>query len=129
MIVPDSSVWISYFHGVSTPGVERLRSIAHTDDILVGDLVMLEVLQGARSEKTARTIETELRSFTVVSMLNDALAVSAARYYRMLRSAGVTIRKTPDLIVATFCMDQGHAVLHRDRDFAHFERHFGLRVF
>ncbi len=128
MIVVDSSVWISYFHRTATPAVERLRAITRTDDILVGDVMMLEILQGARSEEVARALETELRTFTIVSMLSDAVAVSAARYYRLLRAEGITVRKTPDLIIAAYCIDHGHAVLHQDRDFDHFERRLGLKI-
>jgi predicted nucleic acid-binding protein len=97
-------------------------------EILVGDLIMTEVLQGARDEAHAARIERGLRAFGVVRMLDDALAVQAARHYRALRTRGITVRKTIDLLIATFCIARGHTLLHDDRDFAPMADHLGLRV-
>lgn len=129
MIVVDSSVWIPYFHGVENDAVRLLDSIADTTTIAVGDFILLEVLQGARSDRSAQLIERELREFDVVAMLNDRIAVAGARNYRALRALGITVRKTPDLIIATFCIEGRHQLLHQDRDFTHFENHLGLQVF
>lgn len=97
-------------------------------EILVGDLILLEVLQGARDEAHASRIERLLRTFQVVPMLDEDVAVEAARNFRMLRARGVTIRKTVDLIIGTFCIMQGYALLHGDRDFLPMEQHLGLRT-
>lgn len=103
--------------------------IADDDDqILVGDLILLEVLQGARNEAHAVRIEHALRLFPVVPMLNGDLAVEAARNYRLLRGRGVTVRKTIDMIIGTFCSAFGHALLHNDRDFEPMVVHLGLGV-
>ncbi len=128
MIVPDSSVWISYFHAAETEPVRKLRLLEDTREILVPDLVLLEVLQGARSDKIAAQLENELRQFEVVPVLDEKIAVQAARNYRTLRALSVTIRGTPDLIIATYCIEHDYAVLHRDRDYGHFERHLGLAI-
>lgn len=128
MIVVDSSAWIPYFHGVENHAVRLLDSIEDTTTIAVGDLVLLEVLQGARSDRSAYLIESELREFHVVAMLDDAVAVASAQNYRILRALGITVRKTPDLIIATFCIAGGHQLLHQDRDFSHFETHLELQV-
>ena len=116
MIVVDSSVWIANLRDLDTRAVRLLRSIEDPDDILVGDLILLEALQGARSEEHAVQIENDLRQFRVESMLDAELAVRAARSYRTLRDKGVTIRKT-NLIIGTFCLAHGHMLLHDDRDF------------
>ena len=111
MIVVDSSVWIAHLRAEVTPATRMLHAIIADDDdqILVGDLILLEVLQGARNEAHAVRIEHALRLFPVVPMLNGDLAVEAARNYRLLRGRGVTVRKTIDMIIGTFCSAFGHA--------------------
>lgn len=108
--------------------MRRLRSIDDPSDIIVGDLVLLEILQGARDETHARRIERNLREFRVVSMLDDSLAIKAARNYRLLRGKGVTVRKTIDMIIGTYCIEQDYALLHCDRDFDPMVEHLGLRI-
>lgn len=130
MIVVDSSVWIGVLRGADTPAVVRLRDLVATadDQILVGDLILLELLQGARDEAHASRIERNLRRFQIAAMLSDATAVHAARNYRRLRTSGVTVRKTIDMIIGTFCILGRHALLHDDRDFEPMAAYLGLRT-
>ncbi len=97
MLVVDSSVWIASFRGIRTEPVLKLLAYDLRSGLLVGDVILLELLQGARSAQDAMRIERRLRSFPIVSMLNPDLAVEAATNYRHLRSLGITIRKVPDL--------------------------------
>jgi predicted nucleic acid-binding protein len=126
MIVVDSSVWIALLRNIDNEPVRRLKSLAETDDLLVGDLILLEVLQGARDEGHAAVLERHLRQFEIQAILNDQLSVQAARNFRLLRQRGVTIRKTIDLIIGTFCIINGHALLHDDRDFDPMAEYLGL---
>lgn len=128
MIVVDSSVWIGQFRGADTPAVIRLTETIDENEIVVGDLVLLEVLQGARDDAHAINLERRLRKFTVERMLDDVIAVNAARNYRMLREQGITVSKTADLIIATFCVERGHSLLHDDRDFDAIAAPLGLIV-
>ena len=128
MIVVDSSVWIAHLRDIGSLAVGRLRAIEDENEVIVGDLILLEVLQGARDEMHAVRIEESLRQFEVVTMLDDALAVRAARNYRALRQHGITVRKTIDMIIGTFCIERNHQLLHDDRDFDPMVRHLGLRV-
>jgi len=125
----DSSVWIAQLRRSGSYAVEKLRSVRNpTAAILVGDLVLLEVLQGARDERHAREIETELRVFRAAPMLGTDIAVKAASNYRMLRGRGITVQGTTDLIIATFCVEHGHILLHEDNDFDVMAPHIGLKV-
>jgi predicted nucleic acid-binding protein len=126
VILVDSSVWIAHLRGSSTPATARLRAAVTTDPILVGDLILLEVLQGARDELHAARIERGLRRFHAVPLLDANLAPLAARNYRRLRDMGIAIRKTNDIIIGTFCIERGCSLLHDDRDFAPMEEHLGL---
>ncbi len=128
MIVVDSSVWINHLRDSDTRAVGLLRSAENTGDIVVGDLILLEVLQGARSEAHALRIESNLRQFQIEPMLDPELAALAAQNYRTLSDRGATIRKTIDLIIGTFCLARGHALLHDDRDFDAMAAYLGLRV-
>ena len=128
MILVDSSVWIDHLRNVFTRPVRRLRQLVEQERILVGDLILCEVLQGVRSETQAREVEAALRRFELVTLADPDLAVKAAENYRFLRRRGITIRATLDLIIGTFCMERGHALLHSDRDFEPMERFLGLRT-
>jgi predicted nucleic acid-binding protein len=128
MIFIDSSVWIAHLRNADTPATTALRRIERTQDILVGDIVLLEVLQGARDDLHAGLIERQLRQFSVVSMLDPELAVEAARNFRVLRARGITVRKTIDMVIGTYCIRHGHALLQDDRDFQPMARHLGLRL-
>lgn len=129
MIVVDSSVWIASLRGDDTPATRFLRAIQVEDDLLVGDLIALEVLQGLSSEQQAARYESGLLDYGIAPMLDETIAFAAARNFRELRRRGISVRKTTDLIIATFCMVHGHHLLHQDRDFDHFEKLLGLRVF
>lgn len=128
MILVDSSVWIGHLRNHDRPAVRLLRSLPDPDEIIVGDLVLLEVLRGARDERHAAIIEEELRRFPVEPLLGEDAALSAARRYRSLRRSGLTVGKMTDLVIATFCVDRGHLLLHDDRDFIPLVDAMGLKV-
>lgn len=94
----------------------------------MGDLVLCEVLQGLSDNREARLVERALRRFEIVAMVNPALAAQSAANYRALRARGITVRKTIDLLIGTFCIEGSHALLHSDRDFDGMERYLGLTV-
>ncbi len=128
MIVVDFSVWIAHLRDSDTPEVRKLRAFDDPDQILVGDLILLEVLQGARDERAASLVEQQMRQFEIAAMLSPALAPRVARNYRLLRDRGVTPRKTIDMIIGTFCIEGGHRLLHADRDFEPLVEHLGLLI-
>ncbi|MGJ7037656.1 putative nucleic acid-binding protein [Shinella sp. BE166] len=128
MILVDSSVWIASFRGALTRETARLKAITDPSEIILGDIVMLEILQGAVSDSNAANIQKRLAMFGVVALLSPEIAVKAATNFRKLRSKGITIRKTADLIIGTYCMEHGHSLLHADRDFNPMAEHLGLRI-
>lgn len=128
MIVVDTSVWIDNFRGLDTPQVRRLLEMRTSDRVIVGDIVLLEILQGVRNDQQAAALEKDFREYGIASMLDAEIAIEAARHFRQLRSLGITVRKTVDLIIATYCIANDCRLLHRDRDFDHFETHLGLQV-
>jgi predicted nucleic acid-binding protein len=121
------SCWfIDFLNGRNTPHVHRLRAVLGIDEIIVGDLMLCEVLQGLESEQAAEEVETLLRRFEIVPMAGDAIAVGAARNFRSLRRRGITIRKTIDLLIGTWCIESRRPLLHTDSDFHPMARHLGL---
>jgi predicted nucleic acid-binding protein len=128
VILVDSSVWIDHLRDTVTPPVSYLRSLISREELLVGDLILCEVLQGLRTDAEARLVEDALREFEVVSLVDAELAVKTAANYRFLRRRGITIRKTIDLIIGTFCIERDHLLLQSDRDFAPMESLLGLQT-
>lgn len=126
MIVVDSSVWIDFLNGRNLPHVRRLRATLGTDEIIVGDLMLCEVLQGLDGERAAREVETLLRRFEIMPMAGDAIAVAAARNFRSLRRRGIAVRKTIDMLIGTWCIENRVPLLHNDSDFRLLARHLGL---
>ena len=124
----DSTVWIDYFNGVTTPETDFLDDILGDQLILVGDIILAEVLQGFRSDKDFDQAYQALSKFQQVSMMNIDMALKSAQFFRLLRKRGVTIRKTIDCFIATFCIQNDYELLHSDRGFDHFEEHLGLKV-
>lgn len=129
MIVADSSVWIANLRGEDTAPTRFLRAVQVENDLLLGDLIALEILQGVRNERQAAAYEASFLDYGMVPMLDEVVALASARNFRELRRKGISVRKTTDLIIASFCMVHGHHLLHQDRDFDHFETLLGLKVF
>ena len=128
MILVDSSVWIDFFRNQPTPQAEWLDRNLGIEGVLVGDLILAEVLQGFKDDRGFNEARRLLGQLKQVTLGGEDLAVDAARYFRKLRTKGVTVRGTIDVIVATRCLLDGFRLLHSDRDFDAFEAHLGLRV-
>jgi predicted nucleic acid-binding protein len=128
VIVVDSSVWIDFFNGVSTPEVERLDGLLGVTPLAIGDLILVEVMQGFRSERDVATARQLFRSLALLPMLGGSNAWKAADNYRQLRSRGITVRKTIDGIIATACIEANLPLLFSDRDFVPYVEHLGLEA-
>ncbi len=128
MILVDSSVWIEFFGQRAGPASDTLRRVLETDPILVADLVLVEVLQGFRSDEQFLLAQATFRLFEIVSPMSPEIALASAQNHRYLVSRGLTVRKTIDTILATYCIRNGIRLLHRDRDFDGFADHLGLTV-
>lgn len=128
MIVIDSSVWIDYFNGVATRETDLLDGILGSEPLLIGDLILTEVLQGFREDREFRRARAALETLTFQPMVGLEIALASAQNYRKLRALGITVSKTIDVIIATFCVECGHRLLHCDRDFTLMEGPLGLQT-
>jgi predicted nucleic acid-binding protein len=128
VVIVDSTVWVDYFNGLPNPETDWLDGQLDQQRLGLTTIIVCEVLQGLREERKAIAVATALRQFEVFEMPNLAVALQAARNYRTLRSRGRTVRKTVDVLIATFCIEEQHSLLHRDRDFDPFEELLGLSV-
>jgi predicted nucleic acid-binding protein len=130
MVVVDSGVWIDFFNGADTPQNHALHDLLTHGEatLVVPDLVLYEVLRGFRHERDYLQAKQLMLSMTLESTGGPALAQQAAQHYRSLRAVGITVRSAMDVLVATFCIARGYALLHRDRDFDAFEQWRGLRA-
>lgn len=128
MILVDSSVWIDYFNDRDTAETNTLDRLLGMEMLGIGDLILTEVLQGFRSDADYQTARQVLTSLNVFEMLGLEFALKSADRYRFLRKRGITVRKTADVIIATFCIEAGHALLFSDKDFLPFVEHLGLQA-
>ena len=128
MILVDSSVWIDYFRGVPSPECDRLDTLLLDEQVIVGDLILTEVLQGFVSDRHHDQARRLLTSLTIIDIGGAGIALQAARNFRKLRQQGITVRKTIDCLIATRCIESGHPLLFSDRDFVPFVDHLGLEA-
>jgi len=128
MVIVDTTVWIDYLNGAATPETEWLDREAERRRLGLLDLCVCEILQGLATDQEAARVLRHLRRFEIFETGGVELAAAAAHNYRRLRQRGRTVRKTIDCLIATFCLREGHVLLHSDRDFDAFEERLGLRV-
>ena len=128
MVIVDTTVWIDYLHGIRNPEADWLDVELDRQRLAITDVILCEILQGVRDEATAALVERQLLNLEVFETGGVSLAREAARNYRALRRRGHTVRKTIDCLIATFCIREQHALLHRDRDFDAFESLLNLSV-
>jgi predicted nucleic acid-binding protein len=126
VIVVDSSVWIDFFNGVSTPEVDRLDALLGVTPLAIGDLILVEVIQGFRNERDVATARQLFRSLALLPLLGGSNPWKAAENYRQLRRKGITVRKTIDGIIATACIEANLPLLFSDRNFQPYVEHLGL---
>jgi predicted nucleic acid-binding protein len=128
MVIVDTTVWIDYLGGPGSEQAAWLDREAGQQRLGLTDVIVCEVLQGIRTDAAFANVRRTLETFQVFEIGGVDLAVAAAQNYRRLRQRGFTVRKTIDCLIATFCMEAGHSLLHRDRDFDPFEEYLGLQV-
>lgn len=128
MVIVDTTVWIDFLRGTPNLEAEWLNLQLDRQRLGLTDLILCEVLQGISDELSFTKVQRELRRLEVFETGGADVAIATARNFRTLRRRGHTVRKTIDCWIATFCIREGHALLHRDRDYDPFERFLGLRV-
>ncbi len=128
MIIVDTTVWIDYLSGRDNRETDYLDRELSRQRLGLTDLILCETLQGVPDERSFTRVLQELRKFELFETGGEEMAILAARNFRRLRQHGRTVRKTIDCLIATFCLHHGHSLLHRDRDFDHFEQVLGLTV-
>ena len=128
MVIVDTTVWIDYLRGVENPETLWLDLELTHQRLGLTDLILCEVLQGVRDSALFEQVRDELLTFHLFETGGKRVAIDAANNYRKLREHGYTVRRTIDCLIATFCLQAGHELLHRDRDFDSFEKALGLRV-
>ncbi|MBS0423071.1 MAG: PIN domain nuclease [Proteobacteria bacterium] len=126
MVLVDTSVWVDFFNGKITDQTEKLDYYLSSTVIIVGDLILAEVLQGFRSDKDYRIAKSLLTELELVQLCNSDLAIKSAENYRALRKQGITIRKTIDCLIATYCIETKTPLLFSDRDFNPWVAHLKL---
>lgn len=128
MVIVDTTIWIDYFRGVQNPETEYFDREVNRQRFGLTDLILCETLQGIKDQQSFESVLRQLYEFDLFGTGGTVLAIEAARNFRRLRQQGHTVRKTINCLIATFCLLEGYSLLHRDRDFDHFEKFLGLSV-
>jgi len=127
MILVDSSVWIDFFNGTDCAETDKLNEILGLEEVVIGDLILAEVLQGFRSDTDYKAAKNVLTSLSVHDLLGKDMAIKSANNFRKLRKKGITIRKTADVIIATYCIESKIPLLFTDKDFIPFVDNLRLK--
>lgn len=128
MILIDTSAWIEYFNGKKNPTTALVDRVLETEPVLIGDLIYCELLQGFKTDGKFGEVKELLGNLTHVEMVGFDIAGKAAANYHRLRKEGITIRKTMDIIIATFCIENNITLIHKDRDFDLVSESLGLKI-
>jgi len=128
MVIIDTSAWIEYLRGGIPRVVKKVDQCLEEDLVGIGDLVYCEVMQGIRAPRERSRVSSLLLSLPQFDMVGFSIAEKSAANYRLLRSKGVTIRKTIDVLIGTFCAEHGLRIVHHDSDFDLMAEHIGLEI-
>ena len=128
MILVDSSVFIDYFNGIINWHTDELNALLGNELVITGDYILAEVLQGFRNDKDYKIAKEIMQSFPCFNICNKELAIKSADNFRYLRRKGITIRKTVDLIIGTFCIENDIELLHNDRDYEPMGQYLNLKI-
>jgi predicted nucleic acid-binding protein len=128
MVIVDTSAWIEYLNGKRSRVVPKVDQCLEQDIVAIGDLIYCEVMQGIRSPRERTQISSLLLSLPQFDMVGFGIAEKSAANYRLLRSRGVTVRKTIDVLIGTFCAEHGLQLVHHDSDFDLMAKHIGLNI-
>src|SRR4051794_3370329 len=121
MLLVDTSVWVDYFQAPNSVHAQKFDDVLGKVEVVLGDLIAVEILQGLREGPQLRRVEATLRAFRILPLCGPDIAPKAAANCRVLRKNGITIRGTVDVIIATWCIENGVPLLHNDRDFTAME--------
>ena len=128
MTLVDTSVWIDYFNGLKNSHTDKLDNLLTSELVVIGDIILAEILQGFRIDADYRNAKEYLDSLVCFSISNKNIAIRSAENFRYLRKRGITIRKTTDMLIGTFCIENNIPLLHNDKDFLPLTD-LGLKVF
>src|SRR5262245_54379279 len=89
MLLVDTSVWVDYFKAPNSVHAQKFDDVLGRIEVVLGDLIAVEVLQGLREGPQLRRIEATLKAFRVVPLCGPDIAPKAAANYRTLRKKGI----------------------------------------
>ena len=128
MILADTSAWVEFLRATGSEANLRLRGLIEGDQLATTDVVLMEVLAGARDDGHRDRLRALLARCQFVPIAGPRDYEDAADIYRACRQAGHTVRALTDCLIASAAMRAGLSVLHADRDFDAIARHVPLEI-
>ncbi|HEV8573295.1 MAG TPA: PIN domain nuclease [Dehalococcoidia bacterium] len=116
-VLVDTSAWVDFLNGYKSPTADALSELLEgQDDVCTCGLVVTEVFQGLRNERSRSEIARLFREMTFLEPSGIDSYLRAAELFRRLREKGRTVRSAADCIIASIAEDAGCHLLARDRD-------------
>jgi predicted nucleic acid-binding protein len=129
LICADTSAWVEFFRRTESPAdLELTRLLGEGADLAMSEVVVMEVLAGARSNTDRERIRSYVVALPLLVLRGLDDYEEAATIYRTCRAAGETIRKLTDCLIAVPAIRAGAEMLHKDADFDVIARHTPLRI-
>ena len=126
MVIVDTSVWIDFFNGKIDKQTDKLNELLINEDLIIGDIILAEILQGFKSDSDFNTAKNVLIELPCYAISSKEIAIKSSENFRFLRKKGFTVRKSVDMLIGTFCIENNIPLLHSDRDFQPMQKHLGL---
>ena len=126
MVIVDTSVWIDFFNGKIDEQTDKLNELLTSENLIIGDIILAEILQGFKSDRDFNTAKNILNELPCYAISSKKIAIKSSENFRLLRKKGITVRKTIDMLIGTFCIENNIPLLHSDKDFQPMQKYLGL---
>ncbi len=129
-ILVDTSVWIDALNGKKNLLTQMLNKFIRDDfSIVLCPIIIQEILQGIRDDKSYKEVKENLSGFEVLKADPVEAAFGAAKLHREIRKKGITIRKSNDCLIAFYAIHHKVILLHKDKDFDLIAKYSSLKVY
>jgi len=130
VILVDSSVLIDFLDGRENPAAGRFLDALDRDiPFGISPITLLEVLQGAATERDFTTLRDYLGSQMIYGLDRGLESyAAAAKIFFDLRRKGMSVRSSLDCLIAQTAIEHGLHLLHNDADFDRIAQVSALKI-
>lgn len=126
MTLVDTSAWVEFLRATGSDADEQVGRLLEQGEPATTDVVLMEVLAGARDADHRDRLRGLLGRCQFVATEGPRDYEDAAEIYRACRRSGAGVRGLVDCLIASVAIRAGLPILHTDADFDAIARHTGL---